>query len=199
MWVSKNIEPNESDLMKEEDSRKKKALLQKDTELLTLRPWPCSPCCIWQSAPASRHTQPASASEAASAAGRPETQWGGVAVLGTGERGDGGRKKNTSMTSENSFWGKRTLKSVLKVCTATKQHERKEIQSRQRAAGQGEVASRKAKEQESMYRWWVLSTSYFNGPWQKTFGILAALSSPQINKWRRDDCWRLKENENRPK
>lgn len=75
-----------------EEVRRKKALLQKDTELLTLRPWPCSPCCIWQSAPASRYTQPASASEVASAAGRPETQREGVAVLGT-EEGDGGRKK----------------------------------------------------------------------------------------------------------
>lgn len=65
-----------------------------------------------------------------------------------------GEKKNTSMTSENSFLGgkKRTLKSVLKVCTATKQQERKEVQSRQRAAGQGKVASRKAREQESTYR-----------------------------------------------
>lgn len=115
------------------------------------------------------------------------------------ERREGGRKKKHKNEEWEQFWGKRTLKSVLKECTATKQRERKEIQSRQRAAGQGKVASRKAKEQESMYQWGVLSTSYFNGPWQKTFGILVALSSPQINKWRRDDCWRLKENENRPK
>lgn len=77
-------------------------------ELLTLQPWPCSPCCIWLFALASHYTPPASASTVASAVDHPETQREGVAVLGTEEDRDGGGKK-TGMKNRESFWAEKKL------------------------------------------------------------------------------------------
>lgn len=80
-------------------------------ELLTLQPWPCSPCCIWLFALASHYTPPASASTVASAVDHPETQREGVAVLGTEEDRDGGGKKNRNEIS-GEFLGRKKIKSV---------------------------------------------------------------------------------------
>lgn len=65
--------------------------VEKD-DLLTLQPWPCSPCCIWQSALASHYTLRASVSTVASACDHPEAQSRGVGVRGRRR----GRQRNTN-------------------------------------------------------------------------------------------------------
>lgn len=85
---------------------------------LTLQPWPCSPCYIWLSAPASRCTRPTSASAEAPADGRPDGRKGtdrdGATAKGhvkkeeKDERGsrinEKRRKKNVSRRNPFDSW-----------------------------------------------------------------------------------------------
>lgn len=124
------------------------------TGWLTLPPWPCSPCCIWQSALAWRCTQPAWASGAASAAGRPERRTEGAAGL-RGEEGRGeGRKERRERKKNNknkAFWNQRTVKNW--------RHRTSKYGAAERSQGWCESANKKKRQQEGKKKSGVWSTS----------------------------------------